>query len=289
MRFGVPLAVEVAGMCELARRAEAAGCDSVWVPEHLVWPVEIAPRYPYSDSGRPPVAPDVPTYDAWVLLAWIAAHTGHLKLATSVYILPLRDPHVTARAVATLDLVSGGRAMLGAGVGWMAEEFAIAGQTFEDRGGRAAEIAAILRALWSPGSAAHTGRHYRFPAVHFEPKPPQGERLPILFGGESDVALRRAARHGDGWIGMRHTPESAAARVRELAGLRARFGRAEAPFEVTVGVPSTIDEAAVTAYAEAGVDRICLRPWRPGEDPAPGLERLGELIERAAGHGAAIG
>jgi probable F420-dependent oxidoreductase len=282
LSFGVPLAVETAAMPDLAQRAEAAGCDSVWIAEHLIWPVQMEANYPYSDDGRPPVAPDLPTFDPWVLLAWIAGNTEHIRLGTSVYILPLRDPHVTARAVATLDVVSGGRAILGAGVGWMPEEFAIAGQSFATRGERAQEIAAILRALWSPGPGRHSGDHYEVPPVHFEPKPPQGERLPIVFGGESKAALRRAAQSGDGWIGMRHTPQSAAARIAELEELRAACGREHEPFEVTVGVPSRLTLAEADAYAAAGVDRVCLRPWRRGEDPVPALASLERLIAALA-------
>jgi probable F420-dependent oxidoreductase len=278
LNFGVPLTVDLAGMPALAREAELAGCDSVWVPEHLIWPAEIASPYPYTEDGRAPVPEAMPAYDPWVLLAWVSAATERIKFGTSIYILPLRDPHVTARAVATLDLVSGGRAILGAGVGWLEEEFTIAGQGFSDRGARTDEITRILRGLWAPGPTSFSGSHYSFPEVHFEPKPPQGEGLPILFGGESARAMGRAARLGSGWIGLRHTPDSARAQITRLRELIAEAGRAGDPFEVTVGVPAEIDADDVAAYAEAGVDRICLRPWRRGEDPRAGLERLGELI-----------
>ncbi|HEY6759943.1 MAG TPA: LLM class F420-dependent oxidoreductase [Baekduia sp.] len=283
MKFGVPLAAELAELPGLASAAEAAGCESVWVPEHLIWPAVIAPAYPYSESGEPPVALDVPTYDPWVLLGWIAAHTTRIRLGTSVYILPLRDPHVTARAVASLDLVSGGRAVLGVGVGWLAEEFAIAGQDFATRGARTDEAIAILRALWSEAPASYAGRHYAFPPVHFEPKPPQGARLPIVVGGESEPALRRAARLGDGWIGLRHTPESAARVVARLTELRAAAGRGDEPLEVTVGISGSATVEDVARYAEAGVDRVCLRPWRKGEAPLDGLTRLSAMIEEVAG------
>jgi probable F420-dependent oxidoreductase len=278
LRFGIPLTVDPAGMHTLAREAEEAGCDSAWMPEHLIWPAEIRSRYPYSEDGRAPVSEALPAYDPWVLLAWVSAATERLRLGTSVYILPLRDPHVTARAVATLDLVSGGRAILGAGVGWLEEEFEIAGQRFADRGARADEITEILRALWSPGPTSFAGAHYSFPDVHFEPKPPQGADLPIVFGGESAPALRRAARLGSGWIGLRHTPDSARERIAHLRTLIAAEGREDDPFEITVGAPSDLDQRGVDAYVEAGVDRVCLRPWRRDEDPRAGIERLGALI-----------
>jgi probable F420-dependent oxidoreductase len=283
LNFGIPLTVDLVAMPALAREAEDVGCDSVWIPEHLIWPAEIRSTYPYSEDGRAPVPEALPAYDPWVLLGWVAAATERIKLGTSVYILPLRDPHVTARAVATLDLVSGGRAILGAGVGWLEEEFEIAGQAFADRGARTDEITEILRALWSPGPTAFTGAHYSFPSVHFEPKPPQGADLPIVFGGESAPALRRAARRGSGWIGLRHSPDSARERIARLRTLIAAAGREGDPFEVTVGARADIDEEQVAAYAAAGVDRICLRPWRRGEDPRAGLERLAGLIADGVG------
>jgi probable F420-dependent oxidoreductase len=283
MKFGVPLSAELADMPGVAVAAEAAGCESVWVPEHLIWPTVIEPVYPYSESGEPPVALDVPTFDPWVLLGWIAAHTSRIRLGTGVYILPLRDPHVTARAVASLDLVSGGRALLGVGVGWLAEEFAIAGQDFSTRGARTDEAIDILRVLWSEAPASYEGRHYAFPPVHFEPKPPQGARLPIVVGGESEPALRRAARLGDGWIGLRHTPESAARIVARLTELRAAAGRADEPLEITVGIPGSATAQDVARYAAAGVDRVCLRPWRKDEPPLDGLTRLDAMIEEVGG------
>ena len=266
-------------MSTVAIAAEEIGCDSLWVAEHLVWPAEIAASYPYSKNGLPPVPLDVPTFDPWALLSWVAAQTSRIRLATGVYILPLRDPHVTARAVATLDLVSGGRTLLGVGIGWLPEEFAIVGQDFRSRGARTDEVIEILRGLWSSPMSGYEGRYYRFPPVHFEPPPPQGARLPIVVGGESSAALRRATRLGNGWIGLRHTPESAGEVVARLTGLRAEADRLDEPFEVTVGVSGNADAQTIARYEAAGVDRVCFRPWRRDEPPADGMERLQRLIE----------
>jgi probable F420-dependent oxidoreductase len=282
MWFGVPLTGEVQQLGALALAAEQAGADSAWVPEHLVWPVDVASPYPYTADGRPPVVEGFPTYDPWVLLASVAAVTSTILLGTSVYILPLRDPHVTARAVGTLDAVSGGRALLGVGVGWMREEFEAVSQDFPSRGRRADEAIEILCGLWSDGPYAHDGEHYRFAPVHFEPKPPQGERLPIIVGGESPRALRRAAELADGWIGLRHTPESAGAQVAQLRRIREASGREKQPFTVTVGVPGTVGPADVERYRDAGVHRVCLRPWGRTEAPEAGLERLARLIDACA-------
>jgi len=278
VKVGLPLTVDPPDIPELARRAESLGVESLWIFEHLIWPVEFHHRYPYTDSGVPPVPSRVPTHDAWVLLASVAAVTSTVRLGSSVYILPLRDPLVTARAVATLDVVSGGRAILGAGVGWMAEEFEIEGIDFASRGRRTDEIVAVLRSLWHDEVTEYHGEHVDLPPVYFEPKPPQGAGLPIVFGGESPPALRRAARLGDGWIGMRHTPESARERVDRLTALRADAGRSDLPFEVTIGAswPLTADDLA--AFREAGVDRVSVRPWGRGVSWQEGLDVLAPLL-----------
>jgi probable F420-dependent oxidoreductase len=278
MKIGVPLTVDPRDVPDLARRAEDAGAESLWIFEHLIWPVEYRHQYPYTEDGLPPVPSRVPTYDAWVYLASVAAVTDRVRLGTSVYILPLRDPLVTGRAVATLDVVSNGRAILGAGVGWLAEEFEIEGIDFASRGRRTDEIVEVLRSLWSDDVTEYHGEHIDLPPVYFEPKPPQGRALPILFGGESAVALRRAARLGDGWIGMRHTPESARARADQLAGLRATAGRGDDPFEVTIGASWPLDAERLEAFRDAGVNRVSVRPWRRGQDWREGIDELGELL-----------
>lgn len=283
MKLGVLLTGDVAAMPGRARQAEQVGVESVWLSEHLVWPAQIESAYPYTDDGRPPVAGGrFATQDPWVTLAAIAQATERVRIGTSVYVLPLRDPHVTARAVGTLDILSRGRVLLGLGVGWLAEEFDTVGQPFLDRGGRSDEIIQILRGLWSAGDYSHDGQHYSFPALCFEPKPPQGELLPVIVGGESPAALRRASQVGDGWIGLRHTPESAATQVQRLRTLRAQGPRSDVPFTVTVGVPRGVDHDAVAAYRDAGVDRICVPPWRRDEQPERGIDRLAALVEICA-------
>lgn len=207
MQFGIPLSVDAADVPEFARTAEEIGIHAGWVPEHLAWPVTIDTTYPYSKDGTPPVLAGFPTHDPFVLLSAAAAVTTTMRLGTAIYVLPLRDPRVTARAVATLDLVSGGRAVLGIGVGWLKEEFAVVGQDFPSRGRRTDEIIEILRGLWSDGAYGYEGDHYSFPPVHFEPTPPQGASLPILVGGRAQgrsAVPPRSGTAGSGWT----TPRS---------------------------------------------------------------------------------
>lgn len=274
--------VEPESLVDFARRAEAAGCDSVWVPEHLIWPQTITSPYPYNDGGSPPVPSSVNLYDPWVLLAAVAAVTTTIKLGTCVYVLPLRDPLVTARAVATLDVVSGGRAILGAGLGWMKEEFDAAGVDFRTRASRNDEIVPILRSLWSEELTSAAGRHITFEPVYFYPKPPQGADLPIVFGGDSDPALRRSARLGNGWLGPWCTPESTAGYVAQLESLLEEYGRAEEPFEVTVMVkPREVSVDLIEELYAAGADRVCVASPRVPLSAWPEiLDNLASVLDK---------
>lgn len=281
MKIGVWLVMAPDELVDFARKAEAIGCESLWVPEHLVWPATISSPYPYSGNGAPPVTAAVPLYDPWVLLSAAASVTRTIRLGTCVYVLPLRHPLVTARAVATLDLVSGGRAILGSGLGWMAEEFAAVGVEFRTRGSRCDEIVPLLRALWSEDVVEHRGRHFTIPPVHFEPKPPQGASLPIVFGGVSEAALARAARLGDGWLGLWHDPEALLGHIARLHELLAAAGREPAGFEITVMVdPSRAEPEHLRRLGDLGVDRALVgspRLWAH-EWPAV-LDRLGPVIQ----------
>jgi len=277
VRLGVALGrVHPALHLEVTREAERLGFESVWLPEHLVFPIEMAGS-PHPGEEHPPVPPTTPVFDAFAYLAFLAGRTQRLRLGTHVYLLGLRHPFVSARAIQTLDLVSGGRAEIGIGAGWLASEWRAAGLDFASRGRRLDEALAVCKRLWSEPVVEHRGRFFEFPPVAFEPKPVQKPWPPILVGGESDAALRRAARHGDGWIGLDHSPESARERVARLRALRVEAGRDEARFEITVGArdPSR-DELA--HYAEAGVARVIVTPWQRSREAVDALRRLADRV-----------
>jgi probable F420-dependent oxidoreductase len=267
MKFGYSLfGLGPRSFADVARAADQAGFESIWMAEHLVFPTEFRSTYPYSESGSPPVNPATQLYDPWVSLAYMAAVTTNIRLGTNVYILPLRSPLVTARALVTLDRLSGGRVLLGAGVGWLEEEFKVAGENWQNRGKRTDEIIEILRKLWAEPTIEHHGAYYDFGPVKFEPKPVQKPVIPIHIGGETPPARRRAARLGDGWLlaGGRNAPERARELVVEMRELRAAAGRGDAPFEITMGSALPITLENVQRYAEAGVDRLILNPpWPP--------------------------
>jgi probable F420-dependent oxidoreductase len=279
MKIGVPLfMLRPEHMADVAVRAEALGFESVWVAEHLVFPTAIHSRYPYAAEGVPPINPATPLLDPLLVLMQVAARTQRIRLGTNVYILPLRHPLAVARMGMTLDVLSGGRFTFGIGLGWLAEEFAAAGVDFASRGARTREYVRAIRTLWTESEPAFDGRYVSFGPVKFEPKPVQRPHPPIVFGGETDAALRRAAALGDGWYGVGHTPRSAAQQVRRLRALIDAHGRAAAPFEVTVSHSGELIADDVARYREAGVHRVVSLPWRRGRDAAEGLARLAERV-----------
>lgn len=280
MKIGVPLfLLRQPRLVPVAQCAERLGFESVWVPEHLVFPVRITSRYPYTPDGVPPISVDAPHFDPFIVLTAIAASTSRVRLGTNVYILPLRHPLVTARAAVSVDVFSGGRLTFGVGLGWLEEEFTAAGVDFQTRGARTRECVRALRALWTEPEPAFHGRFFDFGPLKFEPKPVQKPHPPIVFGGESDAALKRAAALGDGWYGVGHSPETAAAQVAKLRALLEAVGRSRAPFECTVshaGGALTRDE--VRRYEDAGIDRAVVLPWRRGSDAEDALVRLADAV-----------
>ena len=262
----------------VARRAEELGFESVWAAEHLVFPTTFESRYPYTADGVPPINPATPLLDPLMVLAQIAAVTSRIRLGTNIYLLPLRHPLVTARLGVTLDVLSNGRFSLGVGVGWLEEEFVAAGVDFARRGALLRECVRALRALWTESEPEFHGRTFSFGPVKFEPKPVQ-QPLPILVGGESEAALKRAAEIGDGWYGVRHTPESVLPVIAKLRALRAAAGREHLPFEITVGPSAaSLDRDVLARFTEAGVDRVVSLPWTRAREAMDAMARFAEKV-----------
>ena len=276
MKFGVALgALNPHFHLECVDAAERLGYESVWLPEHLVLPVAMS-RSPRPGEDHPPIPPTTPVFDAFTYLAFLAARTTTVRLGTHVYNIGLRHPFVSARAAATLDIVSGGRFEFGIGASWLEQEWIAAGLDFSTRGRRVDEIVGVVKRLWSEPTVEHRGEFFDFEAVAFEPKPVQDPWPPILVGGESVAALRRAAQLGDGWVGMGHTFESAAASIRTLDELRAAAGRADTPFQICLGgrVESRTD---VERFEALGVTRLMVSPWTRSPDAVDGLARFADL------------
>lgn len=290
LHFGNNTFPDGPGAIRLARAAEAAGFDAVFAIDHVVLPADYATPYPYSPTGRLPGS-DASAYpDPLVWLAYVAAATTRLRLMTGVIILPQRNPLVLAKQAATLDAMSGGRLALGIGVGWLREEFAALGVPFEGRGARADEYIGAMRALWREDSASFAGTHVRFEGVSCNPKPPAG-RVPIIIGGSTAVAARRAGRLGDGFFPSIGTPGAVAPLFDVMRRAADAAGRDPGAIEIMAGCPEALPGsgqdplAAVAARRAEGVGTIVLPVTAFLPELEGGLARFGERVIRPAATG----
>lgn len=264
----------------LVRTAERVGFESLWTVEHVVIPVGYRSKYPYSPEGKMPAPENVPLSDPLLPLAYAAALSRHLRLGTGILILPQRHPAYVAKEVATLDVLSRGRALLGIGSGWLAEEFATLGVPFEQRGARTDEAIRAIRSLWKPQPEPFHGKFFAWDAVESNPKPIQQPGVPILVGGHSEAAARRAARLGDGFFPAQGDFETLPRLLAVLRGECERLGRDPKTVELTCGAFS-LDRDTVARYAELGISRLVIPPPAFDADSlVPGLERFArEVIE----------
>jgi probable F420-dependent oxidoreductase len=297
MDFGVHLphlgrAVDGPQLRHFAEKIEDLGFHSGWVSDHIAWPAEIESKYPYSPDGSFPAPPNVPWLDPLGTLIYAAACTRRIKLGTTVLILGYRPPVQTAKLIATLDVLSGGRTILGVGVGWMREEFDVLGMPFDHRGARADEQLEVFETLFTQPAPAYEGRFYRFPAVGFQPAPPQG-RVPIWVGGDTEPAFKRCVRYGDG-LHLAFTPLpqilGQVARTKQLAEEAGRdpssitfsarvyldFDATMDPEKSVAGPPARMLET-IAEFKQAGISHLLFDPVARG-----GIEGRLETAERFA-------
>jgi probable F420-dependent oxidoreductase len=261
----------------MATTAERLGFESLWTVEHVVVPAGYRSEYPYARSGRMPGPEEVPIPDPLVWLAWVAARTSRIRLCTGILILPQRTPVILAKEVATLDVLSGGRVTLGVGVGWLREEFEILGVPFAERAARTDEAIQALRALWTQDEAEFHGRHIDFAGAKSHPRPAQAGGVPIVVGGHSPPAARRAGRLGDGFFPARGDLETLKSLLAEMRRAAEEAGRDPSAIEVTCGGARTPDQVRI--YEDLGVRRVVIDP--PAFEPTglrEGLERFAEDV-----------
>lgn len=248
-----------ASIASIARKAEELGYESLWIPEHIILPVQYKSPYPYSSSGRMPAPPETPLHDPMLVLAYTAALTSKIRLATGIFVLPIRNAFTTAKAVASLDVLSGGRFIFGIGIGWLEEEFAAVGMNFKDRALRTREYLELMKELWSKDDPVYRGKTVGIEGYRFNPKPVQKPHPPLVFGGHTEPSLKRAARLGDGWYGIGENLDEVASVIKRLREHEKALGRTK-PLELTVaprfGGPLTVEQ--VKRLREMGVERVLL-------------------------------
>lgn len=283
-------------LAQIAREVEALGYRGIFLSDHIAIPVDLQSAYPYRSDGRFPLNSEDLILEPVTTLSYLAAVTESVHLGFSVLVLPYRHPVLNAKMLATVDAISKGRLIVGAGVGWMAEEFAALDADFEARGGVTDEHIAILRALWSQPGPNMAGAHYDVSGVSISPRPVQDPHPLIWTGGVSAPALRRAANLGDGWHGVRQSPDDVARVAGRIAELRAGAGRVMDGYEISLraglditGAPyggegrtplrGSSDQicADLVDYAHAGLTYLVLEPR--AESPEQFLQQLERFSE----------
>lgn len=269
----------------LARAGDAHGWSTLSVSDHLINPVETRSTYPYTKDGARRWDMGTPWPDPWVTIGHLAAVTERLRFLTTVYILPARTPVHVAKQVGTAAVLSGNRVDLGIGMGWMEEEFDAMGTPFAKRGKRADEMLEVMRKLWTGEVVEHHGEFFDVPPLEMLPAP--SAPVPVLVGGTSDAALRRAARN-DGWVSDLHTIEELAAIRQRIEGFRQEYGRTEVPFAMCGSARDAWDLDGYRRVHDAGVTHLITMPWYfyAGADAdlagkVEGIERFAEdVIEK---------
>jgi probable F420-dependent oxidoreductase len=266
----------------LGSEAEARGYSSIWVPEHVVLFDDYDSSYPYSPDGKIPAPPGSGMLEPFTTLSFLAACTETVRLATGICLLAQRNPVYSAKEVATLDWLSNGRVDFGIGVGWLEEEYDVVNVPFARRGKRTDEYIEVMKALWTTDPSSYSGEFYDLPACNMHPKPVQDPHPPLIFGGESDAALRRVARVGQGWYTFNRLPDQVGEGLARLDEALAAEGRDRSDITVTACpyfnpfTPEMVDQ-----YAEAGIDQVtALFFAMTPEDVPEAFDALEPLLER---------
>ncbi len=273
---------DVGTIAEFGRRAEDGGFDSLWLGEHVAVFDDMEFPYPGSRDGKLPVPAGHGMLDTVCCFAVLAAATTRLRLGTGICLVPQRNPIYTAKEFATLDWLSKGRMDFGVGVGWCKEEVLACGYGWEDRGERADEFLDLMQALWTRDVVDFQGRHVSVKGCRMEPKPIQSPHIPIIVGGHSPAAFRRAARVGAGWFGFGLSPEAASRCIQGIEAALRDVGRGLAGFEIIVAPPGRPSADTIKAYADLGIDRlVLLHGASSAEKLLRGVDELAALVAAA--------
>ncbi|MCZ6893575.1 MAG: LLM class F420-dependent oxidoreductase [Gammaproteobacteria bacterium] len=280
--IGPGLAAEPEVISLIAKTCEDCGYHSLWAPEHIVLLDQYSSKYPYAQDGRLPFPTmEVDILDPFLALSFAAAVTKKIRLGTGICLVPERQPLTTAKAVASIDKLSGGRFDFGVGIGWLKEEFQALEIPWAKRAQRTREYLTAMKSLWTDAESQFDGEFCQFQPVRSFPKPVQKPHPPIIFGGESEPALRRVGEVGDGWWGVNVTVESAKDHLAQIKNFAEGAGRdaSALSYAVTtgIGVPVSLDE--VEQFAEIGVDQVIIGLLAASADEyKQGIEQTAEEL-----------
>jgi probable F420-dependent oxidoreductase len=282
MKFGlVPINVGVKSVEQIvgvARLAESVGIESVWTFEHVMVPEDYASKYPYSADGKMGAKPETNFVDPLITLSAVAAHTKTLKLGTGVNIVSQANPLLLAKQAASLDFVSGGRFMLGAGIGWLREEFDAMGVPYECRGARFDDYIVAMRKVWAGEVVEHRSEFINWSGFKSYPIPKAKTGIPIIMGGTKGKIYERVALHGDGWFLPVDNAAALAEKLHPLGAACEAVGRDPNRIEISCmwNMQGGLD--AIKAFEEAGASRVIVPVFALGKDPAAGITQLADTI-----------
>ena len=270
----------VAHLTRLAPVADTHGWHAMSFSDHVVNPQSIATPYPYTADGsrRWPAYTDWP--DPWVMIGALATITEKLRFTNNIFVLPMRNPFLVAKAISTAAIVSNNRVTPAIGVGWSGDEFALMNTDFKTRGKRTDEMLEILRLLWTGEMVQYAGEHYQFDSLEMNPAPT--EYIPIWIGGISDPAMRRAARLGDGWVTDLQTSAEIIDSIERINAWRREYGRDHLPFDVIATPSDAWNVEGYTRLADAGVTHILTMPWPFYHGETDDLDKKIDSVKRYA-------
>jgi probable F420-dependent oxidoreductase len=282
MKFTLSIALsDPLHYCPLAVSAEEVGWDAVALPDSVFFPEKVSADYPYTTDGERFWEADTPWIEPFVAIPAMAAVTRRIHFYTHVLKLAIRNPLLVAKTVGSAAVMSQDRVGLGAGLGWIPEEFAWCGTEYKTRGERMNEALEILRLCLGGGMVEYHGKHYHFDRLQMSPAP--RKRVPIYIGGHSQPGLKRAAKYGDGWSSAMTTEEQTRTYVADLMRFRKELGRDHLPFEIQVASLDAFDVDAYKRLAEIGVTDIITQPWLLyGAGPQSTLEQKKDSLKRFA-------
>jgi probable F420-dependent oxidoreductase len=269
----------VSHLTAIAPVADRHGWHAMSFSDHVVNPETISTPYPYTEDGSRRWQPFTDWPDPWVMIGALSTITERLRFTNNVFVLPMRNPYLVAKAISTAAIVSNNRVTPAFGVGWSRDEFELMQQDFHTRGKRADEMIEIMRLLWSGEMVQYRGRHYQFERMEMNPAP--AEPIPIWIGGISDPAMRRAARLADGWVTDLQTSEEIIGSIRRIEGWRREYGR-DGQFDVMATPSDAFDVDAYRRLEDAGVTHILTMPWPFYHGDTDDLEKKIDGVKRYA-------